>query len=97
MCIRDSATNCAAIGVGTVSGQFAAANTAVESGVIAYEWGAGCEIDGVRLEASLRLETDYTAARTGDYDISSVTPQAPIDETGEEIDPESPRVSGFDR
>ena len=39
---------------------------------------------------SLRLESDFTARRTGDYDVSSVTPEAPIDEEGEPVDPEEP-------
>jgi hypothetical protein len=89
--------SCVALGVGTVTGQLVDSATAVEAGVIAYEWGAGCTIDGVDLGVSLRLETDYTAARTGDYDVSSVTPEAPIDESGEEIDPEAPaaRTAGL--
>lgn len=86
----DGDENCIALGVGTVTGQLLDAYTAIETGMIVYEWGAGCSINGVDLGASLRLETDYTAARAGDYDVSSVTPEAPIDEEGEEIDPENP-------
>lgn len=82
--------NCAAIGVGIVSGTFNADNTAIESGIVAYGWAAGCSVDGQDLGASLRLETDFTATRTGEYDISSVTPEEPIDEEGEAVDPETP-------
>jgi hypothetical protein len=82
--------HCAAIGVGVVTGTFNADATAIESGIIAYGWAAGCDIDGTQIGASLRIETDYTAVRTGDYDVSSVTPEEPIDEEGEVVDPEEP-------
>lgn len=82
--------NCAAIGVGTVRGVFRADNSAVEDGVITYEWAAGCKVGDADIGGKLRLETDYTAVRVGDYDISSVDAEAPIDEEGEEIDPEDP-------
>ena len=95
----DGNDSCVAVGVGTVTGQFV--DAAIEDGIIAYAWGAGCEIGGVELNASLRLETDYTAIRTGDYDVSSVTPEAPIDENGDEVDPETPeetaRTAGLPR
>ncbi len=81
---------CAAIGIGTVTGAFNADATAMESGVIAYGWAGGCVIDGVEIGLSIRLETDFTATRTGDYDVSSVTPEEPIDDEGEVIDPEEP-------
>ena len=47
--------------------------------------------DRRRLEDRVfRLETDATAIRVGDYDVSSVTPEDPIDEEGEAVDPEDP-------
>lgn len=80
---------CAAIGVGTVAGAFNDDATAIVDGVITYAWAGGCTIgEGVGL--SLRLETDFTATRTGDYDVGSVTPEEPIDEEGEPVDPEDP-------
>lgn len=82
--------NCAALGVGTVTGKFNGLNTAIQDGVIAFEWAAGCQVGEVTIGTTLRLETDYTAARIGDLDLSSVTPDEPIDETGETVDPESP-------
>ncbi len=81
---------CAAIGVGTVQGAFAEDNSTIDEGVIAFEWGAGCAIGEVIITSSLRLETDYDAVRSGDYDISSVTPEEPIDDEGAEVDPEEP-------
>ncbi len=82
--------NCAAIGVGTVTGWFSEDNQAIEDGVITYAWAGGCSVDGVEIGVSFRLETDYSATRVGDYDVSSVTPEEPIDEEGEEVDPERP-------
>lgn len=84
----DSNDNCAVLGVGVVTGKFVGAT--IEEGVIAYGWAAGCRIGDVTIDGTLRLETDFTAARTGDLDLSSVTPAPPIDEEGEEIDPETP-------
>jgi hypothetical protein len=81
---------CAAIGVGTVTGAFSADATTMEDGVIAYGWAGGCVIDGVEIGVAIRIETDFTATRTGDYDVSSVTPEEPIDEEGEVVDPEEP-------
>lgn len=81
--------NCAVLGVGTVEGTFDATNS-IQDGVIAYEWGAGCGVGEVVITGSLRLETDYTATRVGDYDVSSVTPEEPIDEEGAQVDPEQP-------
>ena len=85
--------NCAALGIGVVTGNFNADNTAIENGIVAYGWAGGCSLDGHDLGASLRLETDYTAVRTGEYDVSSVTPADPIDEEGEVVDPETPEES----
>lgn len=82
--------HCLAVGIGTVTGNFNADATAIESGIITYGWAAGCAVDGVEIGASLGIETDYTATRTGDYDVSSVTPEEPIDEEGEVVDPEEP-------
>jgi hypothetical protein len=82
--------NCAALGVGTVEGKFNAANTAIGDGVIALEWAAGCQVGEVTIGTTLRLETDFTAARTGDLDLSSVTPDEPIDEDGDVVDPDAP-------
>jgi len=75
---------CAAVAVGTVSGRFTEDASAIEEGVITLEWAGGCTIgEGVGL--SLRLETDYSAVRVSDYDISSVEAEPPIDEEGEEL------------
>ena len=82
--------SCAAIGVGTVEGQFAEDNSTIDDGVIVFEWGAGCQVGEVTIASSLRLETDYDAVRTGDFDISSVTPEEPIDDEGVEVDPTDP-------
>ncbi len=81
---------CAAIGVGTVTGAFVDENTAIESGVLTYTWLGACDLGTVTVGTSLRVETDYSAARSGDYDVSSVTPEAPIDEQGEQVDPGQP-------
>jgi len=81
---------CAVLGVGTVTGAFNADATAIEDGIVTYEWAAGCQIGEATIGSTLRLETDYTALRTGDYDVSSVTPEEPIDEEGEVVDPETP-------
>jgi hypothetical protein len=81
---------CVAVGIGTVTGAFSADATTMEDGVIAYGWAGGCVIDGVEIGLSIRLETDFTATRTGDYDVSTVTPEEPIDDEGEVIDPEEP-------
>ena len=84
--------SCAALGVATVEGAFDEANE-IQDGVIAYEWAGGCAIGEVVIGTSLRIETDYVATRTGDLDLSSVTPEEPIDEEGIEVDPESPDES----
>jgi hypothetical protein len=83
----DGNGNCAVLGVGTVTGQFADDNASISDGVIAFEWAGGCQVGEVTLATSLRIETDYTAIRTGDYDVSSVSPAPPIDEEGEELEP----------
>lgn len=76
---------CAAIAVGTVTGRFSDDAQQVEEGVVAVSWSGGCNIgEGVGL--SLRLETDYTAVRTGDYDVSSVEAAPPVDEEGEPVE-----------
>ena len=81
---------CAVLGVGTVTGAFSGDAAAINAGIVTYEWSGGCQIGEVTIGSSLRLETDFTATRTGDYDVSSVTPEAPIDEEGEVVDPEVP-------
>lgn len=81
--------HCAAIGVGVVQGTFSATNDRVDDGVISYEWTGGCEIGPLLIGANLRLETDYTAVRIGDLDLSSVEPEPPIDEEGEIVEPET--------
>lgn len=86
----DGNGNCAALGVGTVTGRFTADGGAIEGGVIAYEWAGGCQVGEVDIGVSLRLESDFTAVRTGDYDVSAVTPEEPIDEEGGTVDPEEP-------
>lgn len=35
----------------------------------------------------LTVESDFTATRVGDLDVSSVTPEEPIHDEGEPIDP----------
>ncbi len=82
--------NCAAIGVGTVTGSFNDDATEIVDGVVTYAWAGGCSVDGVEIGVSLRLESDFTAQRTGDYDISSVDADEPIDEEGGTVDPEDP-------
>lgn len=81
---------CAALGVGTVTGAFSPNADAVVDGIVAYEWAGGCQIGEVTIGTNLRLESDYSAQRKGPYDVSSVTPEAPIDEEGVEVDPEEP-------
>jgi hypothetical protein len=82
--------NCAAIGVGTVTGKFGSRNTEIYDGVITYEYAGGCQIGDATIGGTLRLETDYSASRVGPYDISSVDAEEPIDEDGGEVDPEDP-------
>lgn len=77
--------NCAAIGVGAVFGKFDDANEVIDDGTIAYEWGAGCVIGSFILTGSLRLETDYSAFRYSDLDLSTVRPEPAIDENGDPI------------
>ena len=81
---------CAALAIGTVTGTFASDATAIPDGIIAYQWAGGCQIGEATISTTFRLESDFTAARTGDYDVSSVTPEAPIDEEGEVVDPAEP-------
>lgn len=76
---------CAAIGVGTVEGTFTAANDGIVDGVLAVEWGAGCQIGDVVLTGNLRLESTVEAVRTGPLDLGGVTPEPPIDEGGEPV------------
>jgi hypothetical protein len=83
----DGNGNCAAIGVGTVLGTFSSTNDAIDLGVVAYEWSGGCEIGGIGIGAKLRLETDYTALRTGPLDLSAVDAEPPVTTSG---DPTSP-------
>lgn len=78
--------NCAAIGVGSVHGQFDAANENVDDGMIAYEWTGGCTIAGVVIGVNLRIETDYTAVRVGDLDLAAIRADPPVDEDGSEIE-----------
>ena len=81
---------CAVLGVGSVEGVFTANAEQINDGIIRLEWGAGCVFGDVTIDGKLRLETDYSAVRTGDLDLSSVTPEPPIDEEGDEVDPETP-------
>ncbi len=83
-------SNCLAIGIGTVTGYFADDATTMEDGIIHYDWAGGCVIGEVEIGVAIRLETDFTATRTGDYDVSTVTPEEPIDDEGEVVDPEDP-------
>lgn len=89
----DGNGNCAVLGVGLVEGVFNADATAIEDGVITYAWAAGCKVGDATISGSLRVETDFTAERTGDYDVSGVTPEEPIDEEGDPVDPEDPDES----
>ncbi|MCB9763506.1 MAG: hypothetical protein H6739_27310 [Alphaproteobacteria bacterium] len=82
--------HCVALGVGVVTGAFSADNTAIDDGVLTYGWSGGCQIGDLQVGASIRLESDFTATRTGDYDVSSVTPADPIDEDGAVVDPDEP-------
>lgn len=76
---------CAALGVAAVEGRFGLLNTTIADGVIAYEFNGGCQFGKVEVGVKVRLETDYTATRVGDLDLSTVTPEPPIDEEGEEV------------
>jgi hypothetical protein len=82
--------NCSALGVGTVVGAFAEDNQAVESGIVRYEWAGGCHVGEVDVGVAIKLESDFTAARAGDYDVSTVEAAEPIDEEGTVVDPEQP-------
>ena len=82
--------SCAALGVATVEGAFDSEAAAIDDGTIVYAWAGGCQVGEVTIGLELRIETDYTATRVGDYDISSVTPEEPIDDEGDEVDPELP-------
>ncbi len=82
--------SCAAIGVATVEGAFDEEATEIQDGMVVYTWAGGCQVGEVTIGVELRLETDFTATRVGDYDISSVTPEEPIDDEGVEVDPEDP-------
>lgn len=85
-----AANGCAAVAVGTVTGAFSADATTIDTGIVAYEWSGGCQIGDVQVGANLRLESDFVAERVGAYDVSSVTPEEPIDPEGEVVDPEDP-------
>ncbi|MEQ1506619.1 MAG: hypothetical protein ABMB14_30605 [Myxococcota bacterium] len=79
----DGYGDCAAIGVGTVKGTFTPENDGVTDGVLIYEWAGGCTIGGVELGAKIRLETDYTAVRTGDLDLSAIDAEPPVTSDGD--------------
>lgn len=81
---------CAALAVGAIEGSLDEGSASIPDGVLAYEWAGGCQIGEATIAASFRLETDLVATRTGGYDVSSVTPEEPIDEKGEVVDPEEP-------
>jgi len=81
---------CSTLGVGTVTGTFDEAAQSVPDGIVAYTWAGGCHIGDSGVGVKIRLETDYSAVRTGDYDVSSVTPEQPIDDQGNPVDPEQP-------
>jgi len=82
--------SCAALAVATVEGAFDSEAANIDDGMLVYEWAGGCQVGEVTIGTSLRLETDFSATRVGDYDVSSVTPEEPIDEEGAEVDPELP-------
>ena len=93
------ANGCAEAAVGTVTGSFSAdgsgaPDAAINDGIIAYQWGGGCQIGDATISTTFRLESDFTAARTGAYDVSSVTPAAPIDAAGDPVDPAQPGDTG---
>ena len=71
----------------------ATTNDGIVNAVIRAEWGAGCQIGGVTITGSLRLETSVEAVRTGPLDLSGIQPEPPIDEDGEEVDPAVPEES----
>lgn len=73
---------CVAVGVGTITGRFDAAAEAVDEGVLAFEWGAGCQLGSLTVGGTLRVETDFTAVRVGDLDLSSVEDDLAVDEDG---------------
>jgi hypothetical protein len=82
--------NCAVLGVGTVTGKFTGRDNEITDGIIKYEYAGGCELGDADIGGTLRLETDFTATRTGDYDISSVDAEEPINEDGGTVDPDDP-------
>ncbi len=90
--------SCVSGGVGTVLGHFADQAQTVDNGIIRYEWAGGCTIAGVDLGVALRIETDYRAVRTSDFDLSSLPEAAepPMDDSGEGVDPDAPE-SGYER
>jgi hypothetical protein len=85
-----AAATCVAIGVGTVTGKFSGRKNNIVDGIIKYEYVGGCDIGLVTVAANIRLETDFTATRTGDYDVSSVDAEEPINEDGAQVDPDEP-------
>lgn len=71
---------CASVGVGKVYGTFDPVG--IDAGVVAYEWAGGCEIGGVGLGVALRIETDYTAVRTGPVDLGAIEVEPPVTTSG---------------
>ena len=77
--------NCVGIGVASVVGQMSADHSTIDDGIVRLEWAAGCTFDGVEIGGKLRLETDFVADRVSGLDLSSVTPEPPVDEDGTEL------------
>lgn len=69
---------CIGIGVGTVEGRFDV-DRDITDGLIKVEWAAGCVFGEVDIDGRLRLETDFTAVRTGDFDLGSIEAEPPLE------------------
>ena len=57
-------TRCEEPAVGLVAGRFV--EEGIEGGTVAWEYPAGCELDGLRLERPVRIEAAFTALRVGE-------------------------------
>jgi len=57
-------TRCEEPAVGLVAGRFV--EEGIEGGTVAWEYPAGCELDGLRLERPVRIEAAFMALRVGE-------------------------------
>jgi hypothetical protein len=79
----DAYAACGSLGVGTVTGAFASTNDAIDVGVIAYAWEGGCRFGGVDVGVNVRLETDFTAVRSGPLDLSAIEAEPAVTTSGD--------------